>query len=155
MNGSEVEIITGGKIDRIDLVNGVTRIVDYKTGIVTGNINSIDDLFTDDRKKDTDAWLQTLIYCETYLVSRPGSIIRPSVYKIRKMNPGAFEDRLILKTGNRSETVIDNYENIREEFLTGFKRLIHTIFSEKEPFVKTADIRGKCSYCPYKTLCMR
>ena len=45
----------------------VTRIVDYKTGSVSESINSIDDLFIDDRKKDADGWLQTLLYCEAYL----------------------------------------------------------------------------------------
>jgi hypothetical protein len=51
-NGSQIEILTGGKIDRIDSVNGSTRIVDYKTGSVSESIKSIDDLFIDDRKKD-------------------------------------------------------------------------------------------------------
>ena len=84
-----IEIITGGKIDRIDIINGVTRIVDYKTGSVSEIINSVDDLFTDDRKKDSDGWLQTLLYCEAYLASKPGSIVRPSVYKIKKLNIAA------------------------------------------------------------------
>lgn len=153
--GSQIEIIAGGKIDRIDTVNGVTRIVDYKTGSVSDFISSADDLFIDDRKKDPDAWLQTLLYCEAYLAFKPGSIVRPSVYKIKKMNVASAGDRLRLKTGNRCETYIDNYMDIREEFVTGLKGLIATIFNEDEPFTKTADIRGKCSYCPYRILCMR
>lgn len=155
LNGSQTEILTGGKVDRIDNLNGVTRIVDYKTGIVSEYVNSVDDLFIDDRKKDTDGWLQTLIYCEAYLSTKPGSIVRPSVYKIKKMTSAFIGDKLKLKSGSRSESVVDNYEPIREEFLTGLKGLIHTIFSVDEPFIKTTDIRGKCSYCPYKTLCMR
>jgi hypothetical protein len=153
--GSQIGIIAGGKIDRIDTVNGVTRIVDYKTGSVSDFISSADDLFIDDRKKDPDAWLQTLLYCEAYLALKPGSIVRPSVYKIKKMNVASAGDRLRLKTGNRCETYIDNYMDIREEFVTGLKGLIATIFNEDEPFTKTTDIRGKCSYCPYRILCMR
>ncbi|MEI6049986.1 MAG: PD-(D/E)XK nuclease family protein, partial [Bacteroidota bacterium] len=72
-NGSQIEILTGGTVDRIDIVNGVTRIVDYKTGTVADMINSSDDLFADDRKKDTDGWLQTLLYCEAYLANKPES----------------------------------------------------------------------------------
>ena len=52
LNGLRTEIAVGGKIDRIDDVKGVTRIVDYKTGTVAEMLKSIDDLFTDDRKKD-------------------------------------------------------------------------------------------------------
>lgn len=155
MDGSLLELITGGKIDRIDTINRVTRIVDYKTGTVSDVINSVDDLFIDDRKKDPDGWLQTLLYCEAYLALKPGSMVRPSVYKIKKMNFASSGDRLRLKTGNRSEIYIDNYSDIREEFVTGLKGLITTIFSKDEPFTKTRDIRGKCSFCPYRVLCMR
>jgi hypothetical protein len=133
----------------------MTRIVDYKTGAVSESIGSISDLFADDRKKDADGWLQTLVYCEAYLTTKPGSIIRPSVYKIRKLNGSSTGDMLKLKTGSHSEILIDNYERVREEFLSGLKRLIGIIFSDNEPFIKTADARAKCLYCPYKTLCMR
>jgi CRISPR/Cas system-associated exonuclease Cas4 (RecB family) len=155
LKGSVVGISTGGKVDRIDMINNTTRIVDYKTGIVSEFINSIDELFTDDRKKDSDGWLQTLLYCEAYSVTNPGSIVRPSVYKIKKLNNPSNGDKLRLKTGSRSEIILDDYESVREEFLVGLKDLIGTIFNENEPFVKTTDIRGKCSYCPYRTLCMR
>jgi hypothetical protein len=154
-NNAQINILTGGNVDRIDTVNGVTRIVDYKTGSVSEIVSSIDDLFADDRKKDADGWLQTLIYCEAYLANKPGSIVRPSVYKIRKLNGGVTGDKLRLKTGSRSDVSIENYWDVREEFLTGLRDLAGTIFSEDEPFVKTKDLRGKCSYCPYKTLCMR
>ena len=155
LNGSQNEITIGGMIDRVDTINGVTRIVDYKTGSVAESINSIGDLFLDDRKKDSDGWLQTLLYCEAYLKPNTRAHVRPSIYKIKKLNNGMLTDKLRVKDGSRTENVIDNYETVREEFLSGLKDLIHTIFSEDEPFVKTTDLRGKCSYCPYRTLCMR
>ncbi|MGD0756210.1 MAG: PD-(D/E)XK nuclease family protein [Bacteroidales bacterium] len=154
-NGSQMEILTGGKIDRIDTVNGVTRIVDYKTGYVSESLKSVRDLFIDDRKKDADGWLQTLLYCEAYIATNPGSIVRPSVYKIRKLNDAIISDKLKLKNGNKNEAIIDNYVSVREEFLDSLKGLISTIFSDNEPFVKTIDAWGKCSWCPYRTLCMR
>ncbi len=82
---SAIDVVTGGKADRIDVTGGVTRIVDYKTGTVADKINSIEDLFADDRKKDADAWLQTLLYCEAYLMNNQGISLRPSVYKVRKL----------------------------------------------------------------------
>lgn len=154
-NGSNIEVKTGGKADRIDVVNGITRIVDYKTGTVSDIINSLDDLFTDDRKKDHDGWLQTLLYCEAYLANNPESAVCPSVYKIKKMGGPVLTDRLRVKTDVKNEIQIDDYKNIREEFIAGLKDVVTTIFSNSEPFVMTEDKRGKCSYCPYKTLCMR
>ncbi len=155
VNGSDIGILIGGNIDRIDAVQGVTRIVDYKTGIVAESLSSVEDLFTGDRKKDLDGWLQTLLYCEAYLASKPGSKVRPSVYKIRKLNSQAAGDRLKLKTGSRNYTLLEDYSELRDEFLTGLKDLLSIIFNKDEPFIKTSDIRGKCSWCPYRVLCMR
>ena len=85
----------------------------------------------------------------------PDSVVRPSVYKIKKLDGTLITDKLIIRSGNKNQIVIDNYMTVREEFLRGLGELISIIFSEDEPFVKTSDVRGKCSWCPYKTLCMR
>jgi hypothetical protein len=154
-NGSELNVHIGGNIDRIDSGNRITRIVDYKTGIVSESVKAISDLFTDDRKKDPDGWLQTILYCEAYLAENPESIVRPSIYKIKKLNSASTDDRLKISSGTRNDLPIDNYMEIREEFISGLKDLISIIFSHDEPFLKTKDRRGKCSYCPYRTLCMR
>jgi hypothetical protein len=151
--GKDVNILTGGKVDRIDKTDKI-RIIDYKTGIVSESIGSVSDLFLDDRKKDPDGWLQTLLYCEAFLAANPGSEVRPSVYKIRKMAGGGHSDKLKIKARG-TDLVIDNYSFIKVEFLEGLKDLVNIIFSENEPFVKTKDLRGKCSFCPYKTLCAR
>jgi len=154
-NGSQMEILTGGKVDRVDVVNGVTRIVDYKTGTVAEFVNSLEDMFVDDRKKDTDGWLQTLLYCEAYLIKNQASIVHPSIYNIKKLSGGPLSDKLRIKTESKSEMVIADYESVRDEFMCNLKKVINIIFSNNEPFTKTSDIRGKCSYCPYISLCMR
>ncbi len=150
-----IEVKAGGKVDRIDILSGVTRIVDYKTGTVAGTINSISELFADDRKKDFDAWLQTLLYCESYLASNQSARVCPSVYNIKKMTGGQLSDRLRIKTESKTELIVDDYHIVREEFISGLKQVISDIFSMKEPFRMTTDIRGKCSYCTYRKLCMR
>lgn len=154
-NGSQIEIFAGGKVDRIDVVDGTVRIVDYKTGTVSDMISSIGDLFTDDRKKDPDGWLQTLLYSEAYLADKPASVLRPSIYKIKKLTGGILSDKLRLKADSKTEFVIDDYNIVREEFMDGLVGTVRTIFNNDEPFSMTTDIRGKCSFCPYKALCMR
>jgi len=154
-DGSQIELLAGGKIDRVDVVNGVTRIVDYKTGSIADTVHSVSDLFTDDRKNDTDGWLQTLYYCEAYNSNKPASIVRPSVYKIKKLYGEFNTDKLKLKANARSEIIVEDYKIVRDEFMKGLETTINTIFNPDEPFRMTDDIRGKCSYCPYKGLCMR
>lgn len=71
------------------------------------------------------------------------------------MSGGLITDKLKIKNDSKIEIVIDDYKTIREEFIYGLNGIINTIFSKNEPFTMTTDTRGKCSYCPYKALCMR
>jgi hypothetical protein len=148
------EIMTGGNIDRVDMAAGVVRIVDYKTGAVSKKINAIDDLFNDKRKKESDGWLQTLHYCEAYIVNHPGSNVRPSIYKIKELPGDRLSDRLRLKGNKSTDFIVEDYSIVRDEFMSGLRKTIENIFSNDEPFIMTRDLR-KCDYCPYKTLCMR
>ncbi len=145
----------GGYIDRIDIVNGTARIVDYKTGSVSDSIASISDLFADDRKKDSDGWLQTLIYCEAVYGKISAGSIRPSVYKIKKSNTGNSSDMLRIKPDTRTDIILEDYSVIRNSFIDGLAETISLIFNENEPFRMTEDMTGKCRYCVYRGLCMR
>jgi CRISPR/Cas system-associated exonuclease Cas4 (RecB family) len=144
------DIIAGGKIDRVDIKDGVTRIVDYKTGKTSDTVVSIIDLFKDDRDKEPDAWLQTLLYCEAYLGEVSGARTRPSVYKIKKTPGEDVTDKLIL-----GGTVIEDYSAIRQEFIDNLGLVIRNIFSSNEPFIMTKMTGKKCNYCPFRVLCCR
>lgn len=150
---SEGNIIlkAGGNIDRVDNKNGVTRIIDYKTGNVADSINSIGQLFMDDRDKDPDGWLQTLLYCESYLSVNQGVKAFPAIYKLRK-NPGKdLSEKLLIKP----DFIVDDYNSVRDEFLEFLDITLGRIFSSEEPFVMTGKSWGKCSYCPFRGLCQR
>jgi hypothetical protein len=151
----ETGIIAGGTIDRVDLSRGVTRIVDYKTGSTADSIPSVSYLFKNEREKNSDGWLQTLLYCEGYLNTMPDARVRPSVYKIRKLPGEQLNDKLIIKAPKKEDYQVDDYGLVRNEFLEGLDLVVKSIFSKNEPFVMTSDIRNKCFYCPYRVLCMR
>jgi CRISPR/Cas system-associated exonuclease Cas4 (RecB family) len=154
-SGGEItKIRTGGNIDRIDRLAGKTRIVDYKTGETAQKINSVSDLFRDDRKKDLDGWLQTLMYCEAYLDVNPGITVRPSIYKVKELSAEKFSDTLKISEGKNNDLRLEDYQMIRNDFLDGLKGLISAIFSPEEPFRMTSNI-NKCGYCPYRALCQR
>jgi hypothetical protein len=151
----ETGIIAGGTIDRVDVSRGITRIVDYKTGSTTDFIPSVSYLFRDERDKNADGWLQTLLYCEGYLSKMPEARVRPSVYKIKRLPGEQLNDKLIIKPSKTDEFQVDDYSVLRNEFLESLKSAVRSIFSKNEPFVMTSDIRNKCSWCPYRVLCMR
>jgi CRISPR/Cas system-associated exonuclease Cas4 (RecB family) len=152
--GENIKIRTGGNIDRIDRQKDKIRIVDYKTGESAQKISSVGDLFVDDRKKDLDGWLQTLLYCEAYLVENKDISVRPSIYKVKDLTADKFSDFLIIKEDKSSEIVLDDYKSVRGSFLDGLRGVITSIFSSEEPFRMTKNT-NKCVYCPYKGLCQR
>ena len=86
----KILVRTGGYADRIDRINDRIRLIDYKTGTISDSICSVDDLFEEDRPKESDGWLQVLLYCESYMQKNPGVKISPSVYKIKKMTGKSF-----------------------------------------------------------------
>jgi hypothetical protein len=153
--GKAAMVMTGGIIDRIDLLAGVTRIVDYKTGTVAERINSIGDLFEYDRKRDLDGWLQTLIYCEAFIQSGKGERVRPSIYRIRNLSSAPDKDRLSIRSDGKNDFPVEDYSLVRDEFMSFLASVTDEIFSTDLPFVMTGDTYGKCSWCPYRGLCMR
>jgi hypothetical protein len=155
IDGVRSEILTGGIIDRVDIKDGVTRILDYKTGKVSDSIKEIDELFREDRVKDTDGWLQTLMYCEGYLGMEPGARVRPSIYKIKNLPGDQMTDLLVIKPAGTDSIGVDDYGTVRHDFMQGLRSLIGIVLSSNEPFMMTNDIWNKCSYCPYRTLCKR
>lgn len=154
LNAENREIRTGGNIDRVDRLRGQTRIVDYKTGETAQKISSVGDLFVDDRKKELDGWLQTLLYCEAYLVENPDVIVRPSIYKVKELTADKSSDILKIKEDKSNEILLDDYKTVRGSFLEGLGGVITAIFSSEEPFRMTKNI-NKCGYCPYNRLCQR
>jgi CRISPR/Cas system-associated exonuclease Cas4 (RecB family) len=154
-DGSDIQILTGGIIDRIDEVDGTVRIVDYKTGNVTDRIKSVGELFKDDRENDIDGWLQTLVYCEAYHNAKPGGALRPSVYKIKRLSGESVTDKLIIRSGRDDDLIVDDYDIIRDVFVNNLKNTVSRIFNSDEPFYMTGSPGRKCVYCPYRSLCMR
>jgi hypothetical protein len=152
--GDITQIRLGGSIDRIDITGLAARIVDYKTGEVADKISSIDDLFEDDRKKDLDGWLQTLLYCEAFVAQNENAMVRPSIYKVKELSAGKFNDILRISENRKSEIHVDDYRKIRTLFLQGLSGVIEAILSPSEPFRMTKSIY-KCIYCPYRGLCQR
>jgi CRISPR/Cas system-associated exonuclease Cas4 (RecB family) len=152
--GTELRIRTGGSIDRIDRVGGRLRIVDYKTGAVASRISSLDDLFIDDRKKEFDGWLQTLLYCEAWLSNNPAEAVRPSIYRVKELKHAKADDALKIKEDLNSEWILEDYQTVRESFMAGITSVVTSIFSSGEPFRMTKSL-SKCNYCPYRGLCRR
>lgn len=150
----KVRVTAGGIIDRLDFTGGTHRIIDYKTGGIAMEINSLESLFDEEDEKRNEAWFQILMYCELFSRNNPSSKVRPSLYALRNMSASGFSDHLIIKKEKDSRIIVDDYSEIKNEYSSLLISAIGKIFSRDEPFLMTVNLR-KCEYCPYIQLCQR
>jgi len=149
--GNYLKLLVGGKIDRVDIKDGTTRIIDYKTGRIADAIDSLAALFEEDREKELDGWLQTLLYCEAYLTKMPEASVIPAIYRLKKTQSDRLSAMLRIMDG----LIVEDYKDVRQEFLEYLLSVINVIFNAGEPFIMTKDVWNKCRYCPFRQLCER
>lgn len=152
--GSETPFNFKYIIDRIDKVDGMVRIVDYKTGGDELETDSISDLFNQNSSgKHKKAILQLLLYCNAYAASngiKQG--IKPVIYKLRDINLSG-KDKFDIKLNHE---IIDNYLSTGENdaFLSEVGNVIDEMFNPTVPFRQTEHEKN-CQYCQFIELCGR
>lgn len=153
-SGSQLQIRLKGIIDRIDLKDGILRIVDYKTGKDKGKPATLDDLFppTDSKKRKSQAFQ---IFYYAYIMS-----MQPQFSRYR------LAPTLLYTRSSSKPTADDIYYHIGKDVLTDFNvqcgrefeekliGLISDIFNPDIPFSPTDD-KETCKNCDYAQLCRR
>ena len=150
VNGRQENIFLGGKIDRIDMINGALRVLDYKTGNVESfSFEEVDRLFEKEDEKPKKEILQALIYC-FILKENTGDEypILPVIYGLRELFKEKFSPEIKF---NKEELY---FQDIEAEFVNKLEILISEIFSSEDKFMQTPHEKI-CSYCPYNTICQR
>ncbi len=151
LNGQIITVRLGGKIDRMDKVNGRLRLIDYKTGQKKSDFESIGQLFDPEEKKRNTAAFQILMYVWITGKGQPPAF--PELYFVREMFKS--DNRQQIKMGpGRKRTVFDPDENRMLVFEDLLKKLLEDLFDPAVPFDQTphADF---CKNCPYNVICNR
>jgi len=141
----------GGVIDRVDMKDGVVRLLDYKTGKDTKKIPSLGSLFDRDDKKRNKAGMQTFLYAFFYQYQNPDNQLplKPGIMNIKEIYSEDFNPFLQLE-----ESEVTDYRDFADGFEEGLRGLLEEIMDPLVPFDQTDD-KKKCSYCAYKELCGR
>ena len=145
-----VKVKLAGRADRIDIIDNIIRVLDYKTGSVKNEDLLISkDMSTLD--KLTPKSLQLIIYKYLYLkmhqdIDIKNINVEPGIIGLRKLNNGIFV------LNNSSESFDD--ENFMNTCDTLFSELFAEILNKATPFKQT-DNDNKCTYCDFKTICKR
>ena len=142
----------GGVIDRLDLKDGLLRIVDYKTGGYPKAFSELEDLFTpsDDRPNYI---FQTFLYAYAMQQEQPHRIA-PSLLYIHRAASDSYSPVICQKKGREKEVPVDDFSRYGEAFGSLLSQLLSDIFDAAKPFVQ-ADSTKRCAYCDYRDLCRR
>ncbi|MCD4768667.1 MAG: PD-(D/E)XK nuclease family protein, partial [Bacteroidales bacterium] len=146
-------IFLEGTIDRVDIIDGKIRILDYKSGRDNLDIRSLDELFEENGKYKNSAAFQTLVYCFIYLRNNPGTNLRPSLYPVRLIYDNSFSDIFNIKDGIGAGS-LDDFSKINDHFVSCLTGIIGDIFDPERDFEMTSET-SVCRYCTYNKLCDR
>ncbi|MDR3251832.1 MAG: PD-(D/E)XK nuclease family protein [Tannerella sp.] len=145
------KILVKGFIDRIDEVNGITRIADYKSGkpglLVFDSTGSLFDISAKKRRK---AIMQVFLYAWVYASQSGNKNIQPAVYHVRELfGQSAFDPAIRLG----DETVTD-FGRCFTDFELSLRACLDEIFDRNKPFTQTPVVKN-CEYCTFREICGR
>lgn len=147
--GRAPEINIRSALDRVDIVNGTLRIVDYKTGKAHVEARTFDDIFNGNY--DSKYTIQLMLYSlllEDRMSKEKESVpedISMLIYDVNTISSGAVAPKI----GRQS---ITSHKELREEFVARLEDLICEIFDRDKPFEPTADEKN-CEFCNLKAYC--
>ena len=149
------EIALRGIIDRVDELNGVIRLIDYKSGGDKKEFPDIPSLFDRESKSRNKAAMQTMFYGLIYQATHPQNTapLKPAIFNLKEIFSDEFNPYLQLKE-SRTKTELTDFRDHQEDYTAQLKGLLEEMYNPEVPFSQTEDLK-KCEYCPYKEICGR
>lgn len=150
--GVERQVTLHGIIDRVDQKNGVTRVVDYKTGRDELQYSSLEEIFDAETDKQNKALIQTLFYTYVYEQSRGITDMEPNLYLIRKMRKEGTLFSFSEGRGKKLQLQAEYLADLKKDFSHLLREKLEELFNPEIPFIHTT-LADNCTYCPYLSLC--
>lgn len=139
-HGKQVHLY--GIIDRVDMMDGAMRVVDYKTGAPDmRKARDIESLFKSPEFKEQ---FQTFFYAMLLKKRERNADIKAGLFRLRKLSEG-------ISYINNGDVILNEQFT---EFFNHTKNLLQEIFDPAIPFRQTPDEK-RCAYCAYKDICNR
>lgn len=143
-----------GFIDRVDALDRVLRIVDYKTGNGKLVFDSIDGLFDKEVKDRPKAVMQVFLYAWMYqqLSEYTGMPIQPAIYYLRTLFQRSFNPVVEQKKGRGKADKVNSFQEFAADFEDKLRQCLDEIFNLDIPFTQTETGKA-CAYCSFRGLC--
>ena len=140
IEGIDFPVKLHGQVDRVDELNGVLRIIDYKTGMVSSTNLRVPEFENLRDEKHLKA-IQVLLYAYLFTKSKNYNFTQPleaGIYSFKNLNSGFLPIDFALPR-KKPETNI-TAEKL-EEFITELKIYIKEIYNPEIDFIEPADLR--------------
>ena len=140
IEGIDFPIKIHGQVDRVDELNGVLRIIDYKTGMVdNSNLKVLN--FEDLRNEKHHKAIQVLLYALLYTKSKNYDFtksLEAGIYSFKNLNKGLLS---INFSSNYRKPDNEISEEKLEEFLEEIKIYVKEIYNLEVGFKEPADLK--------------
>lgn len=164
-----IDVRFKGFIDRLDEVDGLLRIVDYKTGSDSQTFKDWSQLyFAQEKSQHRKAIAQIFLYSEAVLrleengrAQQEGlnwlqprhNRVQPSLYQLKGMCSNKEHYNPLIRL---NQTEIEDYatSEIRDSYCHELHKVLLRLFSLDVPFAQTEDEEA-CRYCAFKAICAR
>ena len=140
IDGIDFPIKIHGQVDRVDELNGVLRIIDYKTGMVSAADLKVLD-FEKLREKEQHKAIQVLLYGYLYTKSKKYDFNQPleaGIYSFKNLNSGFLP--VNFSSNYRKPDVAITEEKL-EEFMSEIKTYIKELYTLDVDFIEPADLK--------------
>lgn len=143
-----------GFIDRVDSLDRVLRIVDYKTGSGKLEFESVEGLFDKEAKDRPKAVMQVFLYAWMYqqLPEYTGMPIQPAIYYLRTLFQRSFNPVVEQKKSRGKADKVNSFQDFAADFEDKLRQCLDEIFNLDIPFTQT-EIGKACAYCSFRGLC--
>lgn len=143
-----------GFIDRVDSLDRVLRIVDYKTGSGKLEFESVEGLFDKEAKDRPKAVMQVFLYAWMYqqLPEYTGMPIQPAIYYLRTLFKRSFDPVVEQKKGRGKADKVNSFQEFASDFEGKLRQCLDEIFNLDIPFTQTETGKA-CAYCSFRGLC--
>ena len=148
-----IEIQLKGFVDRVDLLDGNIRIIDYKTGMVDKKelvLQEWTDL-TDDPGKNKCFQLLMYAYLLDDAFTVTGAIVEGGIISLKKVKAGFLPVSTPPGSDGLNKGIDSNSLKSFGDILFG---ILQEMFDPKVPFDQTENL-DICKWCPYINLCGR
>ena len=149
----QLEVVLGGKIDRVDSKSGTIRIIDYKTGKDELGVESIASLFDREGKRNKAAF-QTMLYAYLYYKDRKVEArLTPGLMNRKNLFESTYTFGHSLGRGKDKRT-IDDARQYFDDFEFLLNETLADLYNSESPFDQTTNLKT-CNWCSYKEICRR